>query len=80
MSQFFSISAIVLDISRSPQICMYTLCGQCVQLLGGAKIIIRLAIMVKITRILSQCQYPVHSACASDSEVVAAQCRHYATT
>ena len=44
--------------------------GKCVQLLGGAKIIVRLAIMMKITRIFSQSQCPVRSAC--DSEVAAA--------
>ena len=47
MSQFSTISDIVLDISSCPQPerCMYTLCGYCIQLFGSAKIIVRLAIL-----------------------------------
>ena len=48
-------------------------CIPCVDIVSscfGTKIIVRLAIRIKITRILSQCQCPVSSAC--DSEIVAA--------
>ena len=51
---------------------MYILCGECIKLLGCAKIIVRLANIIKITRIFSQCQCPVRKSC--DSEVAVALC------